>query len=541
MSNTSGKFNINFNKLSELEKEQAKKEQDRIFLTYKLIKNLYLCFDIEKKQTIMNKFSEMCIDSGEKMEEFFNQLFDYLNEKYDIKKNENNDSIKSDENCDLYNDDDEDDDYEEKEVKKNANEKELETPQEKKEENIVDKETMKKLKHIELIKSICVRFKDEMCLGSIKSTKDNSRNSILKTSFLGRATSAGNFFYKGNCYSTYNLNRNTNKEKFYLNANRYSAEKLDSQTDLTKDFESFNDFTISPYTFNSFFLVIFRNWSSRSKLNFIKAINEENYKRFKLIIDKTKYMDNLEFIQLINQMIQRVGKEENDTFFMNKIDFFEYVYNIFIKFIFDMIEMYENCTNENKNEIKNIPNILFCKHEYVIQFYITLFNSLKTQKERLGNVEIINSRVKKTNTADNKESEKKLDNILKKMESDMKSIIDKTLYNYVDIFYFKLLFQIYIKDYKNNAIYDFVFKIIQHIIEKLEEYEELHPFLLKKDKNEEYSNSHIKVGINNKNLLLLIYQMTFFNPRKKYLIENEIFEKNIVLYLTNFLQKKQLV
>jgi hypothetical protein len=75
----------------------------------------------------------------------------------------------------------------------------------------------------------------------------------------------------------------------------------------------------------------------------------------------------------------------------------------------------------------------------------------------------------------------------------------------------------------------------------LEEYEELHPFLLKKDKNEEYSNSHIKVGINNKNLLLLIYQMTFFNPRKKYLIENEIFEKNIVLYLTNFLQKKQLV
>ena len=541
MSNTSGKFNINFNKLSELEKEQAKKEQDRIFLTYKLIKNLYLCFDIEKKQTIMNKFSEMCIDSGEKMEEFFNQLFDYLNEKYDIKKNENNECIKLDEKSDSYNDDDEDDDYEEKEVKKNANEKELETPQEKKEENIVDKETMKKLKHIELIKSICVRFKDEMCLGSIKSTKDNSRNSILKTSFLGRATSAGNFFYKGNCYSTYNLNRNTNKEKFYLNANRYSAEKLDSQTDLTKDFESFNDFTISPYTFNSFFLFIFRNWSSRSKLNFIKAINEENYKKFKLIIDKTKYMDNLEFIQLINQKIQRVGKEENDTFFMNKIDFFEYVYNIFIKFIFDMIEMYENCTSENKNVIKNIPNSLFCKHEYVIQFYITLFNSLKTQKERLGDVSVVGGRVKKTNTADNKESEKKLDNILKKMEQDMKSIIDKTLYNYVDIFYFKLLFLIYIKDYKNNAIYDFVFKIIQHIIEKLEEYEELHPFLLKKDKNEEYSNSHIKVGINNKNLLLLIYQMTFFNPRKKYLIENEIFEKNIVLYLTNFLQKKQLV
>ena len=35
--------------------------------------------------------------------------------------------------------------------------------------------------------------------------------------------------------------------------------------------------------------------------------------------------------------------------------------------------------------------------------------------------------------------------------------------------------------------------------------------------------------------------MTFFNSRKKYLIENEIFEKNIVLFLNNFLQKKQLI
>jgi hypothetical protein len=34
----------------------------------------------------MNKFAEICTDSGEKMEEFFNQLFGYLDEKYDIKK-----------------------------------------------------------------------------------------------------------------------------------------------------------------------------------------------------------------------------------------------------------------------------------------------------------------------------------------------------------------------------------------------------------------------------------------------------------------------
>ena len=44
-----------------------------------------------------------------------------------------------------------------------------------------------------------------------------------------------------------------------------------------------------------------------------------------------------------------------------------------------------------------------------------IFNCLKIQKERLGNAFIINSRGKKTNTSD-KENEKKLENILKKIE-----------------------------------------------------------------------------------------------------------------------------
>ena len=545
VSNASNKFNINYNKLNELEKEQEKKEQDRIFLTYKLIKNLYLCFDIEKKQSIINKFSEICIESGEKMDEFFNELFKYLDEKYEIKENENNDndSIKLEENSDLYNDDEDDDyDYEEKDSKKNINEIVLETPNEKNEEKIMDKDILKKYKHVELIKSICIRFIDEMDLDNAKSTKgDIPRNSILKNSILGRATSAGNYFYKGNYYSTNNLgSKNVNRQEFYLNANRNSAGKLDSQIDLTKNFDSFNDFTISPYTFNSFFLVIFRNWTSRNKLNFIKAINEEKTAKFKLIIDKPKYVKDLEFLQIINQMIQRVGEEENDTFFLNKIDFLEYVYDKFIKFIFDMIDMFESSSDGNKNGIKSITNNLFCNSEYIINFYLILFDSIKTQKDRLGNIYIINGRVQKTNTLD-KENNKKLENIFKKIEKDLKSIIDKTLYNYVDLFYFKLLFLIYIKDFKSNDIYDFIFRIIQHIIEKLEEYEELHPFLLKKENIEEYSTSHIKVGLNNKNLLLLIYQMTFFNSRKKYLIENKIFEKDIVLFLTNFLQKKQLI
>jgi len=163
LNNDNYKFNINYNKLNELEKEQEKKEQDRIVLTYKLLKNLYLCLDIEKKHLIFKQLSEICLDSGEKMDEFFNDLFKYLNEKYEIKENSNNDSIISDGNSDLYNDDedeDEDNFYEKKE--KDKNEIMDENPKEKKEDNIMDNEIMKKYKYIELIKSICIRFIDEI-------------------------------------------------------------------------------------------------------------------------------------------------------------------------------------------------------------------------------------------------------------------------------------------------------------------------------------------------------------------------------------------
>ena len=222
-----------------------------------------------------------------------------------------------------------------------------------------------------------------------------------------------------------------NRPDFYLKVNRNSSGILDS----SQKFDSLNDFTLSPYTFNSFFLVIFRNWSSKSKLNFIKAINEEKTKKFKLIIDKPKYVKDLDLLQIINQMIQRIGEEENDTFFMNKIDFLEYAYDKYIKFIFDMIEMFENSSDGNKNGIKRITNYLFSKKGHIIHFYLILLDSIKLQKDRLGNILIINSRVQKEIITD-KENNIKLVNIFNKIEKDLKLIINKTLYNYVDIFLF---------------------------------------------------------------------------------------------------------
>ena len=90
-------------------------------------------------------------------------------------------------------------------------------------------------------------------------------------------------------------------------------------------------------------------------------------KRFKLIIEKMKKAkdrNNLDLIEIIIQMIRRVGEEESNTVFIDKLDFFENVYEEFNKFIFDMIDISERTTEENKDEIVSIVKAFLCKYDY---------------------------------------------------------------------------------------------------------------------------------------------------------------------------------
>ena len=553
LNSRASKFSVNFSKLTEVEKEKERKEREDIIMMYKLIKNLYLCLDVDKKRGLIDKFNDICLDSGEKMIDFFNSQFIYLKDKYETQEN---DFVKS-EKSDNYSISDEEEDESEENYKNN-----IQTNNKPNEHNILtgdvklDKETMKKYKYIELIKSICIRFIDEMTLDNIKNLKnENSRNSLFKSlnqfsrqTNIPRNTSVGNFYKSGSSssYNLPNLTRNSSRGDFYLNSNRNSENKLESliESTLAKNFEFYDDFTITPYTFNSFFLVIFRNWTSRSKLKFIKALEDQKFTEFILTTEKTKKMkdkkDVMDLIPIILQMIQKIGEEDSDTIFMNKIEFLEYAYNRFNKFIADMLEKKLSTSEEAKKGIKDIKNNLFCKQDYLIRFYLIIFNCLKKQKDKFGMVQVYNGRIKPPNDSE-KEGIEKLGNILKKLESDLKNVIDKTLYDYTDIFYFKLLFTLYRNNFNKNDMIDFIFRIIEHIIEKLEEYEEIHPFALKKEEEYTEDSSYIKVGLNNKDMLLLIYQITFLKANNKYLIENEIFEKNIVLYLTNYLQKKKLV
>ena len=82
MMSTSSKLLSKMKKLTETErekeKEKEKKELENIILMYKLHKNLYLCLDIDKKRTTINKLNEFSLDTGKKVIDFFNQVFSYL-------------------------------------------------------------------------------------------------------------------------------------------------------------------------------------------------------------------------------------------------------------------------------------------------------------------------------------------------------------------------------------------------------------------------------------------------------------------------------
>ena len=547
MMSTSSKLPLKLKYLSETEKEKEKeelkkkekKELEDIILMYKLLKNLYLCLDIDKKHTALEKFSELNLDIEEKeLLKFFNNIFSYFNEKFGIYEKNIYKSKAYEE--------DEETDFNINEINYFNNEPET------KEEKEAYK---KKCRYAEFIKSICIRFIDEMSLDNIKNFKhDNSRLSLSKpniglnnSKYSNRNTTNSTFYKSGSSFNLYHPSRNTVKNELYLNANKNSADKVNNNSpeiNKTKYFEFFSEFTISPYTFNSFFLIIMRNWNSRDKLKFIKIIKNLDDKKSdeqKLIIYKIKNIkDVLDLIPIITSIIQRLGDEEYDTIFMNKVDLLKLAYDKFIKFIFDMLEHTEQSLNspEDLGHAKPITNNLLCKNDYITNFFLIIFDSLKTQKEKASDVSISNGEYEEQNYSD-KENKEKLKEMEKQIEDDMKKIIDKTIYEYVDIFYFKLFFSMYRKDYNRNDTYDLILRIMEYIILKFDEYEEIHPFILKKENVED--KNYIKVGLNNKNLLLLIYQMTFFKPRKSYLIESEIFEKNIVLYLTTFLQKKKLV
>ena len=114
-----------------------------------------------------------------------------------------------------------------------------------------------------------------------------------------------------------------------------------------------------------------------------------------------------------------------------------------------------------------------------------------------------------------------LDKLLITIQNDIIEIINKSLYELVDLFYFKFLREFYVE---NEINYKYVINAIILMIEKVV-----------KRIDEKQINRIIE--INCKNILILLYKIIFFvNKRNLILLsENDIFLKNISLFLYKFI------
>ena len=536
--------------LTNINLEIEKEEINNLILEYKYLKNLYLSLEDDNKKThILVKFWE----NEENMNDFLNEEFKYLSNKYEINKMKysinskmiNNDKDNDNENNNYVNYDDEDEDEDNKIIQINE--------ENNKKNNIninIKEETKQKLKIAELIKSLCIRFLDDINyennskfitneLKEKKIAKESiSNNSSLRSTAKTSISSIS--LYKPISSFTLKTPRKSIGQKngdhisvFNLNsAQNLANRKFDIQFDsidsiLISNYDFFNSFTISPYTFNSFFVSLFRNMPNKSKLKYIKNIIK---KEEKLFLEEKNYIIIRFYTRIIIQLIQRVGEEDSDTFFMDKLEFLEYVYQKFNNLLMNMLNYYNDMKLSKKEKIKPMINNLFCSKENAFSFYLNVFDNLKTQKDMLNMIYVFDSKVIKNINKDNNEIT--FDNFFKKVKNNLYDIINNTIYKLIDPFYFKLLFEIYIKDKRNNDNCKFVFETIEYIINLFYNY-----------KIEDISDSNSKkmknsFEFNNKNLLILIYKLVFYKTKRKFLIQNI---KPIVLYLVTFLSRTKLI
>ena len=500
--------------------EKEIKEMNNLLLMYKYLKNLYLSL---KKNDTYQVFINFCSEDDENLINFLNEEFNYLSYEYDIRKinteiNENNGIL-----LDIMTNDTDS-------LNEIIYDKRIENK-----EKIEHSETHNmKLKYSELIKSLCIRFLDDIIFDeNIKSLKDELSKEEISTTVDKKKRksfkSSSSDIYKSFAY--FNLTLPTQNfigggDTFYSNSNNSSTKYLDInpiENILMKKFDFYYDFTISPYTFNSFFLLLFRNLSNEEKLKYIKNIKTEYH--YQSLFQKKNYNYFVSTL-IILKLIKRVGEENLDTCFMDKLEFFEYVYQRFNNLILDMLNYYI----EKKDDFKNIVKKLFCKEDYGTIFYLSILDSLKKHKD-ITYLVFNNKHLTYKKEINNNNL---IDKFIEKVKKSLYEIIDKTIYELTGPFYFNLLFEMYIKDYDDYNNCDFAINIIEYIINKFIEYENKNSSSSKETINE-------KVEINNYNLVALIYKITFFIPKRKYLIENATFIQTIVLYLSEFCNKSKLL
>ena len=471
-------------------------------LLYKYLKNLFIIIDSPK---IYKNFINFCLEREDKTNIFFNDIFIYLQKEFVKNFNSipNNNNIK----------------------------------------------ILSLLKYSEIIKSLCIQFLDlifsEKNIKEIKEHENKLKKRSSKQLFksdnnIGSFHSQSSpYSFTGSFINNSNNNNMNNNDKNLLNhksiielrgKNSFSSTNSSNNLDfliegkeniyyLIKNFEFFNDFEISPFSFLSFVLLLFKKKiNNKQKLKLIKNIN--SMKIDDLILNEKEFNTTKYYIDVILVLFERIVKEEKNSnfelIFMDKFKLFEFGYNLYNGILINTLNYFLNNNSSIKEEILSY---LFSYKENC--FYELVFNSLNYLCFIESNIfndgnEIINK-----------------NNLEETIKNNFKELVNKSIFEIKDPFYFILLNKLFFSENKNI---DFVIDIISNLINKFASYQSNY----KENKNQEF-NKLIIMELNNKNLLLLIYKIIFYLPKRKIIIKNEKFIKNIYIYLSNFLSFSKLL
>ena len=412
-SRTSSK--VSGNKNANENENNGKKNIELLTLIYKYLKNLYIGINDVKK-----KFIESCNDIKNILYIFFNDLFNKLSEIYPIEIDENNNDISSS------------------------------IPQ--KNEIIIS----------ELTKSLCIRYLDDLFFeDNIKLLDDESKkqknednqdeydykkgsSGSLKTSFNSCKTTVRPSLKDGKLFSSLKKTESNGSIINSLNSSLQNSfisnsfQPLTIEGILTSKMDFFDKPIISPYTFKSIFFMLLRDLSNEIKLKIIK--NDKNIKK-KFLMSEKHFSKTRFLIGIIISLFEKLNCNGFDTIFMSKIEIIEYCYDFFIGLIKNLLDNYLESNIGKRKNLKPMINSIFVdkKNNYNInRFFLIMieivfnFNYIRKNKE---NKDLVKER---------------LDKLLIKIQNDITEIINKSLYELIDFFYFKFLREIYVENDKND-------------------------------------------------------------------------------------------
>ena len=451
-------------------------------ILYKYLKNLYIGIKDVKK-----KFVELCSDRIDIISDFFNDLYNSLCQIYNIQKEEY-DNL---------------------------------TPHEKNEEIII----------VELIKSLCIRFLDDLNFEeNLKIIEEETKKQKNDDNFqdeydnkIGSSSSLKNSY--NSCKSTIRPNLNNSKKSSLmkteslgnlvnsLHSSFSNNLPLTIEGILTRKMNFFDKIVLSPYTFKSLYFMLFRDLSNDIKIKIIKS-DKNKKKRFLMTekhFSKTRYL-----LGVVISLFEKINSNCVDTIFMSKVDLLEYCYDIFADLLKNMLDNYLESNNLRRKNIKPMINIIFCDKG-------NIYNAHRFYMIMMENISNFNY----SGCLKNKENldfiKKQLDKLLIKIQNDITEIIDKSLCESVDFFYFKFLREIYAQnDINNKYVINTTVKIMEKMTKRLEE-----------------NDINRIIEINCKNILILLYKIVFFVSRRHLILsnENDLFLKNIILFLSKFIDK----